>query len=544
MTIMRFKIIISLAGLIFSLSANSKSYDVVVYGGTSAGVTAAIQTARMNKKVLLVTTTKHLGGLTSSGLGATDINQHTVIGGISREFYQRIYSHYAKSSSWKSQTPEDYYEKNLGKFFWRGKSDVLKMQWMFEPHVAQKVYKEMLKEAKVEIAYNERLDLEKGVNKAGTSIQSIIMESGKVYQAQMFIDATYEGDLMAKSGVSYTVGREANSQYGESFNGILYDKLFGGGSKSVDPYLKEGDALSGLLPFIESKVPGKNGDADHRVQAFCYRFTLSKDPVNKLPIKKPKNYNPLWFELYGRWCSISPKIGIDKLLTLTPLPNKKTDTNHADFIGASYTWAEANYKQRDSIAQMHKDYALGKLWFLTNDTRVPERIRNEIKQYGLPKDEFKSNDNFPYQIYIREARRMVSDYVMTEHNVTRSIIAPQSIAVGTYWLDSHVVSHFVDEKGQLWRDGAFWKGENIYPIAYKSIIPKANECSNLLVPVCLSSTHAAYGSIRMEPVYMVLGQSAATAACIAINSKVNIQDVSYEVLEKRLLADKQILQKP
>jgi hypothetical protein len=385
--------------------------------------------------------------------------------------------------------------------------------------------------------------MEKGVNKAGTSIQSIIMESGKVYQAQMFIDATYEGDLMAKSGVSYTVGREANSQYGESFNGILYDKLFGGGSKSVDPYVKEGDAISGLLPFIESKVPGKNGDADHRVQAYCFRFTLSKDPVNKLPIKKPKNYNPLWFELYGRWCSISPKIGIDKLLTLTPLPNKKTDTNHADFIGASYTWAEANYKQRDSIAQMHKDYALGKLWFLTNDTRVPERIRNEIKQYGLPKDEFKNNDNFPYQIYIREARRMVSDYVMTEHNVTRSIIAPQSVAVGTYWLDSHVVSHFVDEKGLLWRDGAFWKGENIYPIAYK-IIPKANECSNLVVPVCLSSTHAAYGSIRMEPVYMVLGQSAATAACIAIDSKVNVQNVSYEVLEKRLLVDKQILQKP
>lgn len=537
-------IIISLLATATFLTANSKSYDVVVYGGTSAGVTAAIQTARMNKKVLLITTTKHVGGLTSSGLGATDINQHTVIGGISREFYQRVYAHYSNPKVWKSQTPVEYFEKTLGKYFWKGKSDVLKMQWMFEPHVAQKVYKEMLKEANVKVAYNERLDLKNGVNIKGNAIQSIKMESGKVIEAKMFIDATYEGDLMAKAGVSYTVGREANSQYDESFNGILYDKLFGGGAKSVDPYVKEGDSTSGLLPFIEPKVPGLNGEADHRVQAYCYRFTLSKDPKNRRPIEKPTNYNAQWFELYGRLCKLNPKIGIDQLLTLTPLPNKKTDTNHADFIGASYTWAEANYKQRDSIAQMHKDYALGKLWFLTNDARIPEKIRTEIKQYGLPKDEFKNNDNFPYQIYIREARRMVSDYVMTEHNVTRTTIAPESVGLGTYWLDSHVVSHFVDDKGQLWRDGAFWKGENIYPIAYKSIVPKATECSNLLVPVCLSSTHAAYGSIRMEPVYMVLGQSAATAACLAIDSKTTVQEVSYPALEKRLLADKQILQKP
>jgi hypothetical protein len=241
---------------------------------------------------------------------------------------------------------------------------------------------------------------------------------------------------------------------------------------------------------------------------------------------------------------MNPKIGIDQLLTLTPLPNKKTDTNHADFIGASYTWAEANYKQRDQLAQMHKDYALGKLWFMVSDPRIPERVKAEIKKYGLPKDEFKDNDNFPYQIYVREARRMVSEYVMTENNVTRTIVAPESVALGTYWLDSHVVSYFVDENNQLWSEGAFWKGENIYPIAYKSIVPKQKECSNLLVPVCLSSTHAAYGSIRMEPVYMVLGQSAATAACLAIDEKVNVQNLDYNKLEQRLLKDKQILQKP
>lgn len=538
------RISICLIGLLLTIKAESKSYDVVVYGATSAGVTAAIQTARMNKKVLLVSSSRHVGGLTSSGLGATDINQHTVIGGISREFYQRIYTHYAKPSAWVSQTSSEYFDNNLGKYFWKGRSDILKMQWMFEPHVALQVYKDMLAEAKVEIVYNERLDLKTGVNKLGTAIQSIKMESGKVFGAKMFIDATYEGDLMAKAGVGYTLGREANSQYNESFNGVLYDKLFGGGSKSVDPYVKEGDPHSGLLPFIESKIPGVTGAGDHRIQAYCYRFTLSKDPENQLPIKKPKRYNPNWFELYGRECSLNPKIETEKLLTLTPLPNKKTDTNHADFIGASYTWAEANYKQRDSIAQMHEDYALGKLWFLITDSRVPERIRNEVKQYGLPKDEFEKNNHFPSEIYIREARRMLSDYVMTEHNVTRKVIAPESVAVGTYWLDSHVVSHFVDEKGQLWRDGAFWKGENIYPIAYKSIVPKAAECTNLLVPVCLSSTHAAYGSIRMEPVYMVLGQSAATAACIAIDSEVEVQNVSYALLEKRLITDKQILQKP
>ncbi len=538
------KISIILLSILFAGILKAQSYDVVVYGASSAGVTAAIQVSRMNKKVLLVSTNQQVGGLTSSGLGATDINQHTVIGGISREFYQRIYSYYANPTSWTSQTPDEYFVNTLGKFFWKGRSDVLKMQWMFEPHAAQKVFKEMLSNAAVEIAYNQRLDLKKGVVKTGTAIQSIKMESGKVYTAKMFIDATYEGDLMAKSGVKYTVGREANSQYGESFNGVLKDKLFGGGKQSVDPYIEEGNPKSGLLPYIESKAPGANGDADHRVQAYCYRFTLSKDSLNQIPITKPKNYNPLWYELYGHLYKLNPKIGIDQLLTLTPLPNKKTDTNHADFIGASYTWAEANYKQRDKLAQMHKDYALGKLWFMVSDPRIPERVKAEIKKYGLAKDEFKDNENFPYQIYIREARRMVSEYVMTENNVTRTVVAPESVALGTYWLDSHVVSYFVDENNQLWSEGAFWKGENIYPIAYKSIVPKQKECSNLLVPVCLSSTHAAYGSIRMEPVYMVLGQSAATAACLAINEKVDVQNLAYNKLEQRLLKDKQILEKP
>jgi hypothetical protein len=530
--------------LLVILPVFAQTYDVIVYGSSSSGVIAAVQSASMGKKTLLISTDKHLGGLTASGLGATDMNKCNLIGGLSRTFYQRVYKYYMSPGAWKSDIRDDYFQ-NLEKKIFGGKNESFQMQWVFEPKVAQKIFTEMLGEAKVEIVYNKRLILKKdAVKKKNRKIQSIQMESGESYTAKMYIDATYEGDLMAKAGVSYTIGRESNSQYGETVNGIHPSKVVSvlSDGSSIDPYIKKGNPTSGLLPFIEPKPLGKTGDADNRTQAYCYRFTLSKDSLNKRPIEKPKNYNPLWFEIYARM--FEQKKSMKLPLTLSILPNKKTDTNHADFIGASYGWAEGNYKQRDEIAQMHKDFALGKVWFLGNDPRVPKRIRDEMKQYGLPNDEFIDSDNFPFQIYVRESRRMVGDYVMKEQNVVGTEIASESVGLGSYWLDSHVVSQFVDEEGKLWLEGTFWKSSGAYPIAYKSIVPKAKECTNLLVPVCLSSTHAAYGSIRMEPVYMVLGQSAATAACLAIDEQIEIQALPYFKLEQRLLADKQILQKP
>lgn len=527
----------------FNCASIAQNYDVVVYGSSSAGVIAAVQSAKMGKKTLLISVDKHIGGMTASGLGATDINKHTQIGGLSRVFYQKVYDYYLKSEAWTADERENYFSESKKSIF-GGKSDLLRMQWVFEPKVAQKIFADMLQEVNVETVLNERLILDKkGVIKKNGKIISIQMESGKSYSAKMFIDATYEGDLMAMSGVGYTVGREANKQYGETLNGILPTKIMSvtTDGRSIDPYIEQGNPKSGLLPFIEPKSPGKTGSSDKRVQAYCYRFTLTKDQANMRPIEKPKNYNPLWFEIYARM--FEQKKSMKLPLTLSMLPNKKTDTNHADFIGASYTWAEAGYKERAKIAQMHKDFALGKVWFLGNDSRVPKRIREEMKQYGLPKDEFTDTDNFPFQIYVREARRMVSEYVMREQNVLGKEIASESVGVGTYWLDSHVVSHFADKKGQLWIEGTFWNKENVYPISYKSIIPKTKECTNLLVPVCLSSTHAAYGSIRMEPVYMVLGQSAATAACLSIDENVPLQELPYQLLEQQLLKDNQILQK-
>ena len=532
-------ILLSFSLVLLAFNGTAQNYDVVVYGGSSAGVIAATKVARMGKKVLLISTTNHIGGLTASGLGATDLNKPTHIGGMSREFYKRVYNYYLKPEVWKAQTREDYFG-NIGKRIFGGKNEKLQIQWAFEPNVAEKIFNDMLREKNVEVVYNQRLLLNKsGVRKSGTKIYSIYMESGKKYSAKIFIDASYEGDLMAMAGVSYHLGREANSQYNETRNGIYVSY-----KENFDPYLVEGVPKSGLLPFIEPKSPGKNGEADKRVQAYCYRFPLTTDKNNWQEVTIPANYNPLWFEFYARIAKDTNNLTLKKFITISPLPNKKTDINHCDFIGASYTWAEANYKERDSIAQMHKDYALGKIWFLGNDSRIPKNIREEMKRYGIPKDEFLDTQNFPFQLYVREARRMVGDYVMTENHVTKAITSNRSIGLGTYMLDVHNVSRFVDEKGDLYCEGTFAQNYGSYPIDYLSITPKKKDCTNLVVPVCLSSSHAAYGSIRMEPVFMSLAEVAGVIAVFSIDTKSNVQDLSYDDLRSQLLSDGLILEVP
>lgn len=513
-----------------------KEYDLVVYGGTSGGVAAAVQARRMGKSVLLVEQGKHIGGLTSGGLGATDIGNKGAVGGVSREFYRRVYQHYAKPEAWKQQTREEYQSK-------RQQSNDEEM-WTFEPRVAEQIFREMLKAADVPIVFEARLDLKSGVKKEDGRIMAISMENGLVVRGKMFIDATYEGDLMAKAGVSYHVGREANSVYGETLNGVqpLLDKhQF---KVKVDPYVTPGDPASGLLLGVHGGDPGKKGEGDKRVQAYNFRMCLTDAPENRVPFPKPAGYDPLRYELCLRTILAGQ---FDGLGSPTPLPNRKTDTNNngafsSDHIGMNYDYPDADYATRASVFQEHVTYQQGWCWFLANDPRVPKNIQENVRKWGLAKDEFVDHGHWPHQMYVREARRMISDYVMTQHNCQGREMAPDPVGLAAYTMDSHNVQRYVHE-GRVVNEGDVQVGGfPPYPIAYKSIVPKEGQCVNLLVPVCMSATHISYGSIRMEPVFMVLGQSAATAACQAIDQSTYVQRIDTAKLRERLLADKQVLQ--
>ena len=521
--------------------AAQKQWDVCVYGETPAGIMSAIQAAKMNKQVLLISNTAHLGGVSTSGLTATDLNNFRSAGGLAREFFQRLYAFYSDSSAWRSESRSVYFERSKKRTF-SGKNDSLKMQWVYESHVAEGILKKMLQEAGVTVVYKERLQLKNGVEKKDAAILGIRMENGHRYHAKIFIDATYEGDLMAKAGVSYIVGREANNVYNETLNGIKLNEIIGKDSISIDPYVKKGVPASGILPFLEPRIPGADGEGDHRTQSYCYRMTLTDDPANRIPIVKPAGYQPLWYEFLARMLEVSPGRMLKNIISFTPMPNKKTDTNQADFVGANYGWPEGNYAERDKIAQMHKDYVLGLLWFLGNDPRVPDSLRTEMKRWGLPKDEFKDNGHFPHQLYVREARRMVSDYVMTEKNCNGKEPVQDAVAVATYPLDCHYVSRVVDDRGRVHAEGSYGKQKNTYyAISYRSLRPRASEAVNLLVPVCLSASHVAYSSIRMEPVFMVLGQSAGTAAALALDRNNTVQELPYDVLRPVLLKEGQVL---
>ena len=530
-------LLLSLLGLTATLSAQ----DIVIYGGTSGGITAAIQAAREGRTAVLIEPTKFLGGLTTGGLGATDIGNKKAIGGLSREFYAAIGSYYAKDDKWVHQTRSDYFSRRP-----HGNAADEGTMWTFEPHVATAIFDQMLKAAgdKVTVVYGERLDLKKGVIKDGTRIVKIVMESGREFSGKMFIDATYEGDLMAKAGVSYHVGREANSVYGETLNGVQV-----GHSKShqfkvnVDPYVKKGDPASGLLPGIEKEIPGPDGSGDRKVQAYNFRMCTTDVPANRRDWEKPANYDERWYELALR----NVEAGEDRnSWAPTPMPNRKTDTNNnfaisTDFIGQNWDYAEADYATRAKIWQAHEDWQKGLMWTYAHHPRVPEKMRLAFQKLGLAKDEFLDHGNWPRQLYVREARRMVSDYVMSEKNCRRVEIIEDSVGMGAYQMDSHHIQRFVTKEGFVRNEGDVQVGSRPYPVSYRSLRPKAAECTNLLVPVCLSASHIAYGSIRMEPVFMVMGQSAATAAGLAIERGTTVQDVDYGALKERLLASGQML---
>ncbi len=521
-------------------------YDVVVYGGTSAGVIAAVQAKKMGKTAIIVAPEKHLGGLSSSGLGATDSGNRDVIGGLSRDFYHRLWQHYQDESVWTHQPMPK--EKGIPGQGGRGIDNATQTMWVFEPSAAEQVFEDLIHEYEIPVVREAYLDREAGVHKEDVKIRSIQTLSGCKIKGKMFIDATYEGDLFAAAGVSYTTGRESNTQYGETLNGrqvgnAIHHQFAG----HVDPYIERGNPSSGLLPMVNPPLEGKDGDADTKIQAYCFRMCLTNAPENRVEIEKPANYDERDYELLFR----SIEAGQKAFCTFSPMPNAKTDSNNnlavsTDFIGQNYTWPDGSYTERQSMYKKHLAWQQGLMWTLRNHPRVPEAIRREFEPWGLSKDEFSDNGHWPYILYIREGRRMIGDFVVSERHLRRIDPTPRPVGMGSYNMDSHHIQRHV----MIGEDGvATVRNEGDvqvnpggpYPIDYGALLPKKTECENLLVPVCVSCTHIAYGSIRMEPVFMLLGQSAATAACLSLESRIAPQDLPYDQLRERLITDGQVL---
>jgi hypothetical protein len=524
-------------------------YDVVVYGGTSAAVTAAVQARRMGKTVVVVSPDQHLGGLSSGGLGFTDTGDKSVIGGLSREFYQRIWAQYDKPEAWKWQKREEYGNKGQGTPAIDGAQRTM---WIFEPHKAEQVFEDLIREHGLEVHRGEWLDRKGGVRKDGARLAAITTLSGRTYAGRMFVDATYEGDLMAAAGVNYAVGREAQSTYGEKWNGIQTGVLhhrhhFGVLSAKISPYVVPDDPKSGLLPRISAEPPGTYGEADKRIQAYCYRLCLTDHPDNRMPFPRPDGYDPRQYELLLRIFEAGWRETFQKF---DAIPNRKTDTNNhgpfsTDNIGFSYDYPEASYEQRREILKEHETYQKGWLYFIANDPRVPKDVQDEMRRWGLAKDEFTGSGGWPHQIYVREARRMLGTFVMTEQELLKQRPTPEPVGMGSYTIDSHNVQRYVTPDGGVQNEGDIGVSTNgPYSIAYGAIVPRRGQADNLLVPVAVSSSHIAFGSIRMEPVFMVLGQSAAAAAALAIDGGTSVQDVPYARLRERLIKDGQVLEKP
>ena len=524
-------------------------YDVVVYGGTSAGVVAAVQAKLMGKSVVLVGPDKHLGGLSSGGLGYTDTGDKSVIGGLAREFYHRVWRHYDTDAAWRWQKKAEYGNQGQGTPAIDGAQRTM---WIFEPHVAEQVFEDLVREHAIPVLRDEWLDRGKGVRKSGARLASIAMLSGRSFSGKMFVDATYEGDLLAAAGVSYHVGREANRTYGEEHNGVQTGVLhhrhhFGYLPEKISPYWKPGDPASGVLPRVSAAPPGAFGEADDKVQAYCYRMCLTDVVENRIPFARPEGYDPREYELLARvyaagWTETFQKFD--------PIPNRKTDTNNhgpfsTDNIGMNYAYPEASYERRREILAEHERYQKGWLYFVSTDPRVPADVRAKMARYGLPRDEFKDNGGWPHQIYVREARRMIGSYVMTENELRKKKPTPDSVGMGSYTIDSHNIQRYITPEGFVQNEGDIGVSTGgPYEIALGSLLPKRAEAENLVVPVCVSSSHIAFGSIRMEPVFMILGQSAVTAAALAIEAGGAVQDVPYAKIRERLLRDGQILHAP
>lgn len=507
---------------------------MVIYGGTSAGIICAVQLVKEGKSVVIVEPSSHIGGMTTEGLGGSDINNHgnfknaTAVGGLTLEFYKAVAKHYGI---------EDFERK-------KDES----MTWRFEPHVADSIFLAWINKFKIPVFYNERLQLEySAVKKQESKILSFTTESGKKYKAEIFVDATYEGDLLHYAGVSTTIGREANSLYNENKNGIRAENNYRNFEVKIDPYKILGDSSSGVIHTVQQEYHQSNqaGQGDARIQAFCFRACLTKDSLNRVPFTKPKNYNREWYEIYLRYQAAGGEIYQPNY----SIPNKKTDLGawhdlSHNLYGMNHEYPAGDYQKREEIYQYHLDFTQGLFWFLANDNAVDLATREAWRQWGTTKDEFTDNNGWPRMIYIRDGRRMVSDYVMTEHHTRKDTLIkiPEPVGVAYWPPDVHHVRRIIKE-GSVYNEGFVFGGENWKPfsISYQSLVPKKEECTNLMTPTCPSSSHIAFGAIRLEWTFMVLGQSLGVAASLVLEKETEVQNITYPELEEKLLKEKQVL---
>lgn len=508
------------------------SVDVCVYGGTAAGITAAIQAAQMGRSVIIVEPGKHIGGMSVEGLGGTDINNHAgfendaAVGGLALEFYRAIAKHYG-ISDWENK---------------RGDPAV----WRFESHVADSIFEAWVARHNIPVYYDSRLKLgSDAIEKSGTRVDRITMENGLVVEARVFIDATIEGDLLHYAGVNTVIGREANNVYGETKNGIRGSNTYRQFEVRVDPYIRPGDPDSGLIPTIQDEPLGIPGTGDDRIQAYCFRVCLTQDRDNKVAFTRPEGYDPDQYEIYLRYLNAGGKLYQPR----ANIPNGKTDLGawhdlSHNLYGMNHKYPAGDYATRGRIYQDHLNFTSGLFYFLANDPAVPDYVRQQWNKWGLCKDEFTDNQHWPRQFYVRDARRMISDYVITEHHTRRNNKAPVRDPVGVaYWPpDVHHVRRIVRDHA-AYNEGFVFGGDDWAPfgISYQAMVPKKAEAINLMTPTCISSSHVAYGAIRLEWTFMVLGQAAGTAAALAIQNNCDVQDVSYQQLKKRLIRDKQVL---
>jgi hypothetical protein len=501
--------------LIAPLAAQTPaSYDVVVYGATAGGVITSVSAARSGLKVALLEPTNHVGGMVSGGLSHTDVGRREVIGGTSLEFYWRAGRAY-----------------NLPQYL----QDIA---WYVEPKVAENIFRQMLREEKVTVLHNRRLREKDGVRKEGTRLTSIVMENGETYNARIFADCTYEGDLMAQAGVTFTWGRESSAQYGESLAGVRDETPKHQFLVNLKP---QGE------PGISTAPAGAPGAADRKVQAYNFRMIFSHDPANQVPYPKPANYDPKQFDLMARLLAAQPTLKIGDVLSIGNIPNRKADINNngpisTDYIGMSWEYPNASYQRRQEIWRDHENYVKGFVWFLAHDPRVPASLQKEVNSWGLAKDEFIDNGNFPNALYIREARRMVGEFVMSQKDIQTDLTKPDPIGMGSYNSDSHNVQRIVSPAGFIRNEGDMQVPVKPYQIPYRVLLPKRAEAQNLLVPVCFSASHVAYSTLRMEPQYMILGQAAGVAAAMALKGNRALQEIDTGELTRTLVAQGAIME--
>ncbi|MBL8292984.1 MAG: FAD-dependent oxidoreductase [Bryobacterales bacterium] len=514
--------------IVLLLAANAAlaqhSFDLVVYGGSAGGVMTAVAGARQGLQVVLVNPGRHIGGLVSGGLSGTDTGRREVIGGLALEFYFRAGRYYQL----------DRHLQDLA--------------WMPEPKAAEAIMRDMLRESKVTLVENQRLREKTGVRKDGARIVEFTTESGVRYQAKVFADCTYEGDLMAQSKVSYTYGRESTQQYGESLAGIRAHTP----SHQFAVDIPARDESGRLLPEISAEPRGEAGAADKRIQAYNFRVIATNVPENRLPWPKPANYDAKQYELLARYLkAMTPYLGraldINEVNLLRVIPNGKADFNNrggfsTDYIGKNYDYPEGSYAIRERIWKEHEDYQKGFYYFLATDPRVPKPLQDQMNQWGLARDEFVDTGHWPHQLYIREARRMVGEYVATQKDLQTDLTKPDAVGMGSYSSDSHNLQRFVNARGFVENEGDVQVPVKPYQIAYRSLVPKRAEAVNLLVPGCLSASHVAYSSMRMEPQYMLLGHAAGIAAALAVKHGVALQEVPVAALQKQLLAEGAVLE--